>query len=106
MSKDHAENPVRRRRCFLRGTSNKNFFGPDADKMSFDGPTSESPFPALRQRGKRPPTIPRYQINLPNTIISYLGWKVNDNLKLDVHKHGSEFTIKIVKENGKVNYYE
>ena len=63
------DNPVFRRRCFLRGTSN--------------------------MMGKV--NNPRLQLNLHHELIEKIGWKVNDNLKVDVSKHGSEFTLKIVK---------
>ena len=64
------DNPVFRRRCFLRGTSNVI---KDVDRS-------------------------RYQLNLPHVLIEKMGWEVNDKLKVDVNKHGLEFTLKIIKE--------
>ena len=64
------DNPDFRRRCFLRGTSNKIDLS--------DGS--------------------RHQLNLPHVLIEKMGWKVNDKLKVDVIKNGLEFTLQIIKE--------
>ena len=38
------------------------------------------------------------QINLPTILIKKIDWKINDKLKVDVIKHGIDYSINIVKE--------
>ena len=64
------DNPVFRRRCFLRATANK---------MEFQDRS-------------------RYQLNLPTVLIEKLNWKIDDKLKVDILKSGMEYTIRIVRE--------
>ena len=40
----------------------------------------------------------RLMINLPKDVWEEAGWKINDNLKIDVIKSGMDHSISITKE--------
>ena len=65
------DNPVFRRRCSLRSTSN-------VIKLPHES---------------------RYQINLPSVLIKEMNWKINDKLKVDIIKNGLDYTVQIIKED-------
>ena len=64
------DNPIFRRRCYLRATSNK-----------------------IKSSNET-----RFQVNLPAILIEEMNWKINDKLKVDIQKQGLNYSIIIVKE--------
>ena len=45
-----------------------------------------------------PPYKVRYLVNLPRDVMEEMGWKINDNLQLDIIKSGMQRSVSITKE--------
>ena len=45
----------------------------------------------------------RHMINIPKDVWEEAGWKINDNLKIDVIKSGMKNSISITKEDNEDN---
>ena len=52
----------------------------------------------LRSTSNVNSTTGQRQINLPPNIWKQMGWKLNENLQIDVIKHGMHHSINIAKE--------
>tara|TARA_R110000824_G_scaffold77651_1_gene196309 strand:+ start:348 stop:533 length:186 start_codon:yes stop_codon:yes gene_type:complete len=40
----------------------------------------------------------RYMVNIHHDLMEEMGWKVNDNLQIDVIKNGMQRSVNIIKE--------